>query len=234
MWLTKSKTDDDTDQDVTDETVVQPEIREERVHSDDDRVRGTHVAERVEDDESPVPEPVVATTEEQRDEFGGLHVGACILGWLSGVGLAVILLGIVGAVAAAVGDRVDFTQDDFERSGPELTTAAAITAVALLAIAYGVAGYVAGRMSRFHGFRQGFGVWLVGVVVIGAATAVGLIFGDQYDVLQRIDLPEIPVPDDDLTTGALVTGAAALVATLLAALIGGKIGTRFHRRIDRL
>jgi hypothetical protein len=222
---TKANNDDRTA--VDDDTVVASDHHDER----HERV-GTQAGERV-DEESPVAEPVVATPAEQREEFGGLHLGACILGWLSGVGLAVILLGIVGAVAAAVGDGVDFTQDDFERTGAELSTAAAITAVVLLAIAYGVAGYVAGRMSRFHGFRQGLGVWLVGVVVIGIATAVGLIFGDQYDVLQRVDLPEVPVPDDDLTTGAIATGAAALAATLIAALIGGKVGTRFHRRIDR-
>jgi hypothetical protein len=88
-------------------------------------------------------------------------------------------------------------------------------------------------MTRFNGAKQGVGVWFVGLVVIVAATVVGWIFGDQYDVLQRVDLPEVPVSNDDLTAGAIVTGAAALVGTLLAAMAGGKLGTHYHRRIDR-
>jgi hypothetical protein len=228
MRLSRSRHDHDVADDTTEstyDTTLDPGEGEERVG-------GTHAAEPVGDGREHGP-VAATTTAEQREEFGGTHWGAALFGWLSGVGLAVILLGIAGAVAAGVGDRVDFTQDDFERSGSELPLAAAITVVAILAVAYFCAGYVAGRMSRFHGVRQGFAVWIVGLIIIAAATAVGWIFGDKYDVLQRVDLPEIPVPNDDLTAGAIVTGVAALVGTLLAAMIGGKAGTHFHRRIDR-
>lgn len=225
MRLTRSKTDD-TARNTADETVVDPDEHDERMH-------GNHAAEQTDEDRDRGRSLAPTTTAEQREEFGGMHFGACAFGWLAGVGLAVILLGIVGAVAAGVGDRIDFTQDDFERQGSTLPLAAAITVVAILAIAYFCAGYVAGRMSRFSGAKQGMGVWLIGLIVIIAATVVGWIFGDQYDVLQRVDLPEVPVPDNDLTTGAIVTGVAALVGTLLAAMIGGKAGTHFHRRIDR-
>jgi uncharacterized integral membrane protein len=36
-----------------------------------------------------------------------------------------------------------------------------------------------------------------------------------------------------VTTGGLITLAAILVGTLLAAMAGGKAGTHFHRKVDR-
>ena len=52
-------------------------------------------------------------------------------------------------------------------------------------------------------------------------------------MLDRVDLPRIPIGDDDLTTGGIVTGVVALIVTLLAAMAGGKIGQRYHTRVDR-
>jgi hypothetical protein len=105
--------------------------------------------------------------------------------------------------------------------------------ILILAIAYYNGGYVAGRLARFDGARQGFGVWLIGVVVTAVVAGVAALAGSQYDVLDRVDLPSVPIADHTLTTGGLVALAAAVVVTLLAALIGGKAGQRYHRRIDR-
>ena len=60
-------------------------------------------------------------------------------------------------------------------------------------IAYYAGGYVAGRMSRFDGARQGFGVWLFGLLVTIAIAAAGAIFGDKYNVFEQLNLPRIPV-----------------------------------------
>jgi hypothetical protein len=48
-----------------------------------------------------------------------------------------------------------------------------------------------------------------------------VIFGDQYNVLDRVDLPRIPIPNDTATWGGIITGVALLVLTLLAAVAGG-------------
>jgi hypothetical protein len=49
-----------------------------------------------------------------------------------------------------------------------------------------------------------------------------------------VDLPTIPIPSDTLSGGGLITLAAVLIGTFLAALAGGKMGQRYHRKIDRV
>jgi hypothetical protein len=76
-------------------------------------------------------------------------------------------------------------------------------------------------------------VW-VWTLVIGAALAIAaLIGGSEYDVLQQLNLPNVAVGDQSLTTTGFVTLAAALVVTLLFAIMGGKAGELYHRRVDR-
>jgi MFS family permease len=76
-------------------------------------------------------------------------------------------------------------------------------------------------------------VW-VWTVVIGAALAIAAIIGgSDYDVFARLNLPNVAVGDQTLTTGGAITLAAACVVTLVFAALGGKVGDRFHRRVDR-
>ena len=90
----------------------------------------------------------------------------------------------------------------------------AILVLAILALSWYCGGYVAGRMARFDGARQGVGVWLW-TLVIGAALAVAAVIGgNQYDVLQQLNLPNVAVGDQSLTTTGFITLAAALVVTL--------------------
>jgi uncharacterized protein (TIGR02271 family) len=58
------------------------------------------------------------------------------------------------------------------------------------------------------------------------------VFGAEYNVLSGLRLPRIPVGEGSLTTGGLIALAAVLIGTLLAAIAGGKAGTRFHRTVD--
>ena len=53
----------------------------------------------------------------------------------------------------------------------------------MLLVAYYFGGYVAGRMARFNGPRQGLGVWLIGLVVTVALAVAGALFGAEYNVL---------------------------------------------------
>jgi hypothetical protein len=101
-------------------------------------------------------------------------------------------------------------------------------------VAYYAGGYVAGRMSRFSGSRQGLGVWVIGLAVTLVLAAAGVVLGAEYNVLSSLNLPRIPVDEGSLTTGGLVALAAIVIGTLLAAIAGGKVGTRYHRKIDRV
>ena len=170
---------------------------------------------------------------EARDRFGGANWGACVFGWLVAVGVAILLNSIVGAVVTAVGSGAQVSQNEAQREAGTIGVAAAITLLVVLAVGYYAGGYVAGRMSRFDGGRQGFGVWVIGLVVTLVAIALGAIFGSQYNLLDRVSLPRIPIDTTHLGWGALITAVAVIVVTLLAALIGGKVGRRYHHRVDK-
>jgi uncharacterized metal-binding protein len=109
---------------------------------------------------------------------------------------------------------------------------AAIVLAVVLLLAYYTGGYVAGRMSRFDGARQGFAVWLIGLLVTVVAVGLGLLFGSQYNVLSRV--PQIPIPSEQLNVGGIVTALVIIVGTALAAVAGGKVGQRYHTKVDRV
>ena len=170
---------------------------------------------------------------EARDRFGGANWGACVFGWLVAVGVAILLTSIVGAVVTAVGSGAQVSQNEAQREAGTIGVAAAITLLVVLAVGYYAGGYVAGRMSRFDGARQGFGVWVIGLVVTILVLALGAIFGNQYNLFDRVNVPRIPVSTDQIGWGAVITAVAVLVITLVAALLGGKVGHRYHDRVDR-
>jgi len=166
--------------------------------------------------------------ERQREEFGGFSWGADFFGWLSAVGVATLLTAIVAATGAAIG---------LTKSSDATSTVGIVGGILLLVvlmIAYYCGGYVAGRMARFNGPRQGIAVWLIGLLVTIVLAVAGVIFGAKYNVLSGLNLPRIPVGEGSLTTGGLIALAAVLVGTLLAAIAGGKAGTHFHRKVDRV
>jgi hypothetical protein len=169
---------------------------------------------------------------EARDKFGGTNLGAAFFGWIVAIGIAVLLTSIVGAVGAAVGFSGNLTQSDAQRQAGTIGIGAAIVLLVVLMVGYYAGGYVAGRMSRFDGGRQGLMVWLIGLVVTIVAIVLGAVFGTQYNILDRVSLPRIPVTPDQFGWGAVITGVAVLLLTLLAAVFGGTIGHRYHKRVD--
>ncbi len=177
-------------------------------------------------------DPERLTELRRREEFGGFNLGADFFGWLVAVALTVLLAGIVGAVATAIGRTLNVSRDQVERDAGTFGLATAISLLLVLVIAYYAGGYVAGRMSRYDGGRQGLGVWLIGLVVTLLVLGVGALFGAQYNVFDRVNLPSIPIPTDTATWGGIITLAAILIGTLLAAFVGGKVGRRYHGKVD--
>ncbi|MDQ6642073.1 MAG: hypothetical protein M3Y66_06225 [Actinomycetota bacterium] len=169
-----------------------------------------------------------------RDRFGGANLGACFFGWLVAIAVAILLTSIIGAVVAAVGSNRQVTQSEAQRAAGTIGTVAAIVLLVVLVVAYYAGGYVAGRMSRFDGGRQGLVVWVIGLLVTIAALGLGAIFGARYNILDRVSLPRIPIATDQLSWGAVVTAVLVLVLTLLAAMAGGSVGHRYHNRVDRV
>src|SRR5699024_12645230 len=66
-------------------------------------------------------------------------------------------LPIFAAAGAAVGLTEDVSTSDATSNAESIGLGGAIALLVVLMIAYYCGGYVAGRMSRFDGARQGFG-----------------------------------------------------------------------------
>jgi hypothetical protein len=170
--------------------------------------------------------------ERQRDEYGGFNIGAAFFGWLVAVGIAVLLTALLSAAGAAIG-LTRLSGQDARSNADTISIVGGILLVVVLAISYYAGGYVAGRMSRFDGGRQGLGVWLMGLVVTVILAALGAIAGSEYNVFSQLNLPRIPIDEGSLATGAAIALVAILVATALAAVAGGRVGERYHRKVDR-
>jgi hypothetical protein len=164
----------------------------------------------------------------QREEFGGINWGGAFFGWLVAVGVGALLVGLLAAAGVAVG-LTELSGDETD----DISLGGGIALLAALMIAYGCGGYVAGRMSRFDGARQGFGAWLLGVIVTVALAVVAAIIGSEYNILERLDLPAVPVGGVEFASGGAVAFATMLAGALVAAIVGGKGGERYHRRVDR-
>jgi hypothetical protein len=169
----------------------------------------------------------------QRDEFGGINWGAVFFGWIVAIGLGALLTAIVSAAGAAIGLTNGVSGGDAKANADTIGIVGGALLIAIALIAYYAGGYVAGRMSRFDGARQGFGVWLFGLIVTLLVAGAGAILGDQYNVFEQLNLPRIPVSTSDLTTGGAIALGAILIGSLLAAVLGGKVGQRYHRKVDR-
>ncbi len=166
----------------------------------------------------------------QREKFGGLQWGAAFFGWLVSVGLASLLIAVLSAAGAAVGLT---SPSQAQSSAGTVGIVGGILLLAILLIAYYAGGYVAGRMARFNGPRQGLGVWLIALIVTVVLAVAGALLGAEYNVLSQLNLPRIPIDEGSLATGGLIALVAIVVGTLLAAMAGGKQGTHFHRKIDK-
>jgi hypothetical protein len=169
----------------------------------------------------------------QRDEFGGFNWGSAFFGWLVAIGLGALLTAAISGAGAAIGLTDSGVQNSAENNAETVTVAGGILLLLVAMVAYYCGGYVAGRMSRFDGARQGLGVWVFGLLATVAIAAAGWIFGDEYNLLDRLDLPRIPIDAGDLTTGGIIALAAIVLGTLIAAMSGGKVGQRYHNKIDR-
>ena len=167
------------------------------------------------------------------EEYGGIKWGAAFFGWLSANGLNVILLSLATAAGAAFGITQSSTAEA-QNNAETIGITGGIVLLVILALGYFAGGYVAGRMSRFDGARHGLAVWLMGLIVAVLLAVAGAVLGAEYNVLSQLNLPRIPVDEGDATTGGIVALVLVLLVTLAAAVLGGKTGERYHRKVDRV
>jgi hypothetical protein len=175
----------------------------------------------------------------QQEQYGGVKVGAAFFGWLTALGMAVILTALLAAVGTAVGIATNTTPEEATSDATQSTSTVGIVgAIALgviLFVAYYCGGYVAGRMARFNGAKQGLAVWVWALVIAILIAVLGAVAGSKYNVLEQLNsFPRIPVSEGDLTTAGIVALIIVAVTSLVGAILGGIAGTRYHRRIDEV
>jgi hypothetical protein len=181
-----------------------------------------------------VPDQPQVIGDGERPAYRGFKFGAAFFGWLIMLSMIVLLSAVVTGAGAAASYFLDYTRADAkEQAGTAAITVAAVS-VLVISLSYYIGGYVAGRLARFDGARQGFGVWMISLLLLLIAGAGGAFLQSQNDLLSRIDRPDVPLTNDSLLTGGLITAAAVLMLPLLAALLGGKTGQRYHDKIDAL
>jgi len=188
------------------------------------------------------PEPRLdrdAVVAAQKERYGGIKIGSALFGWLTATGMALVLTALVAAAGAAVGVA---TNTDVGAATNQATnnagTVGIVGAIALLVIvlaSYYCGGYVAGRMARFNGAKQGVAVWLWAVLIAIVLAIVGAVAGSKYNVLGQLNaFPGIPVNGGTLSSAGIIALLAVAVAALAGAVLGGLAGMRYHRKIDRV
>lgn len=175
----------------------------------------------------------------ERREFGGMKFGSAFFGWLTATGMAVLLTALVAAAGAAVGlgatGSPNAAADQANKNAATVGLVGAIALVVILFVSYFCGGYVAGRMARFSGLRQGVAVWIWAVIIAVVVAILSLILGSQYNILGNLNsFPRIPLDEGSLTLTGVITTVVVAVVSLIGAILGGLAGMRYHRRVDRV
>jgi hypothetical protein len=190
------------------------------------------------DDTRAVPDGVVTSVPAQREAYGGIKIGAAFFGWLAAVGMAVLLTALLAAAGTAVSVATGTDPAEAANRGAQnvqtIGWAGAVVLAVLVLISYYSGGYVAGRMARFSGARQGLGVWLWALLAAIVVAVLAAIAGNKYDVMSRVNgFPRIPVSEGELSTAGIVALVLVAVTSLVGAVLGGMAGMGYHRRVDQ-
>ncbi|KQT93548.1 hypothetical protein ASG49_00610 [Marmoricola sp. Leaf446] len=195
----------------------------------------SHAADHATD--RPLGRKDVVAREKQR--YGGVKVVCAFFGWLTATGMTVLLTALLAAIGAGVGlvssaSDVAGAASDRGISTEEIGWAGVVLVLVVVFVSYYSGGYVAGRMARFDGARQGAAVFAWAVVAAIVVAVLGAIGGAQFDVLDQLNsFPRIPGSLSDLSLAAVVALVGVVVASLVGAVLGGLAGMHFHRKVDR-
>jgi MFS family permease len=168
----------------------------------------------------------------------GINWGSAFFGWVAAMGLAVILTALAAAVGAAIGvtqtSGASQATNELSQNARSIGIGSGIVLAVIVFLAYFCGGYVAARMSRFEGVRQGLAVWLWAIIIAILVAIIAAVAGSRYDVLSALNsFPRLPVDQGALTTGGIIALLAFLLISLLGALLGGRAGMHYHRKLER-
>jgi hypothetical protein len=166
----------------------------------------------------------------EKEQFAGMHFWLAFFGWLTATGMTVVLLALIAAVGALFRVQNLLGSQNAQAAG----IGGVIALLVVLLIAYYCGGYVAGRMARFSGLKQGLAVWLWALIVAVLLGIAGAVAGSQNGVANQLgSIAHLPLSPSTLTVAGIVSAVAVLIVTLIGALLGGLAGMHYHRRVDR-
>ncbi len=126
------------------------------------------------------------------------------------------LVGAVGRIGYAQGTGRD-----------ELSVAGLVAGLVVLGLSLLFGGYVAGRVARYEGKRNGLLTGILFVLLTAALAAAAA----SSDSVRDLEVPRW-LDRDTLTVAALASAVTGLIVALGASTFGGHLGARYHRRVD--
>ena len=215
------------------ERVARPDEVEGGAHADPTRVDyadAQHEENAAQHEENTEDVDRATVVGREREALGGVKVGSAFFGWLAATGMAVLLTALVAAGGAAV----SLAQGNGADAPETIGLTEGIVLLVIFFVAYYCGGYVASRMARFNGMKQGVAVWIWAVVIAIVVAIAAAVAGDQYDIQSELNnFPRIPSNEGDITTNGIIAALAIAGVTLIGAIMGGLAGMRFHRRVDK-
>jgi hypothetical protein len=189
---------------------------------------------------TPYPRGYFEAAEERedrlRDMYGGVDWLASFLGFVFSLVLGAVFSSVTGLLLVPFGFSPDFSDGQL---GASVITGLVVLAI-LIFLTYFFGGYVAGRLARFDGGRNGAMVLAWTFIVVLILTLVAVVFsGFLPDGIAAgvVNLAQATASTLSNLAGAGVAGivaaAAALLVALLGGFFGGRLGSRYHTEIDR-
>jgi hypothetical protein len=176
---------------------------------------------------------------EQKQEFSGMRFGAGLLGWFAATGFGVSVFVVFAAIASAVvaassGSSPDGFRGFLGDNAEVLSITTGIVVLVIVFAGYFVGGFTASRVARFSGFKQGLATWLWGLVITIVVGVIGAVVGVQAGD-QSAPNPMVPSMDDLSSTSveSFVFLGLLVVLSFGGAVLGGLLGQRWHRKVDR-
>ncbi|HKH56944.1 MAG TPA: YrzE family protein [Rubrobacter sp.] len=191
-------------------------------------------------DATPYPRGYFEAADERedrlRDMYGGVDWLASFLGFVFAIVLGAVFSAVAGLVLVPFGITPDLSGGQI---GASVITGLALLGV-LIFLTFFFGGYVAGRLARFDGGRNGAMVlvWMFIVVVILALAAAifsGFLPAGMAEGITNLVDRSVSTAGNLAGAGVagLVAAAAALLLALLGGSLGGRMGSRYHTEIDR-
>ncbi|MFL6008393.1 MAG: hypothetical protein ACJ73Z_02000 [Rubrobacteraceae bacterium] len=205
------------------------------------RVIRTPPAYGTQADASPYPRGYFEAAEERedrlRDMYGGVDWLASFIGFIFALVAGSFFTLVAGLMVAPLGVSMDLAGSEI---GPAAITGLVLVAI-LVFLTYFFGGYVAGRLARFDGGRNGAMLLLwTGVTVLVLALINAVLSGflpegiseDIDNLIQNFLFSTIGGLSGLGIVGVLIFVGALLVA-LVGGFLGGRLGSRYHAEIDR-